>query len=440
MSLTIAALATPPGVAGLSVIRISGDEAFEIADKCFHSKLKLTDVNSHTIHYGKIKDQNTIIDTVTASVFKSPNSYTGEDVVEFGCHGGNVVSAKVLDLLYKNGASIPVEGEYTKRAFLNGKLDLLQVEAVSDLIHSSSQLGASASAKQLEGKFTAKLSQLREKLLEIAGLLELELDFSEEDLEFIDRTHIIHKINESIDFSNKLIDTYNGSNILRNGFQVAIAGFPNSGKSTLFNALLDKKRAIVSEIEGTTRDYLEEKIYISSIPFILVDTAGLRDTDDVVEVQGIKMVESVLEKSDLVVVLNDISIDESRSNTLFNELKLKYENVILIQNKTDLVEYKNGISAKNNLGIDDFKKQIFDIAHSSVSRVADALINQRQRDLLQRTVNDLKNAVISINNKIENEIVAIDLRSATKTIGALTGEEWNEEVLDKVFSGFCIGK
>lgn len=440
MSKTIAALASAPGISGLSVIRISGDEAFEITDKLFKGKTKISEASSHTIHYGKIVSRETLVDTVTASVFKAPNSYTGEDVVEIGCHGGNLIYTKILEEIYANGAHIPLPGEFTKRAFLNGKLDLSQVEAVSDLIHSVSNQGASASARQLEGKFTIKLSELRQSLLEIAGLLELELDFSEEDLELIDRKVVDAKISGAISFCRDIVDQFTGSEILRSGFQIAIVGYPNAGKSTLFNSLLDRDRAIVSNIPGTTRDYLEEQLYLKNIPARIVDTAGLRDSEDIIEIEGIKLVESVLKKSNVILVLNDVSEGVSHSNNLYEDLKFKYPNVILVQNKVDLVNDVEGISAKNQTGLDKLKEELYLTANTSVERVNDALINQRHKDLLEKAIGSLENARASNNNNAENEIIAIDIRDAVKIVGEITGESWNEEVLEKIFSGFCIGK
>lgn len=441
MSKTIAALATPPGVAGLSVIRLSGDESFNIADRVFKGSRSLKDCKSHSIHYGKIEDGKKLIDTVTASIFKAPNSYTGEDIIEFGCHGGNLIANMILELLYENGAAIPDPGEYTKRAFLNGKLDLAQVEAVSDLIHAVSVPGAANSARQLDGRLTQKMQSLRKELLEIAGLLELELDFAEEDLEFIPPDKITQKINEAKNFCKELISTFKGSEILRNGFNIAIAGYPNSGKSTLFNALADKDRAIVSEIEGTTRDYIEEFIYLENIPAKIIDTAGIRESDDVIEIQGIKLVESVLAKADVILVLNDIVNGANNSDQLFSEIRSKYEQVILVQNKADLTDNpQKAISAKTGEGISELKKQLYDIAYNSTKRTSDALINSRHKDLLERTVRDLDKALESLDLEMDNEIIAIDIRSAVKTIGEITGEAWNEEVLDHIFSGFCIGK
>jgi len=441
---TIAALATAPGVSGMAVIRVSGEEAFSIVDKCFVGKKKISECKTHTIHYGLFKKDEVIIDTVTVLIFKSPTSYTGEDVIEIACHGGNLISSEILSVLYNLGAYPPEPGEFTRRAFLNGKLDMAQVEAVSDIIHANSRGGALSSVRQLNGKFTNRLKKLRENLLEAAGLLELELDFADEDLEFVDKSKVKNKIQESISFCLDLIDSYQGSNILRNGFHVAIVGRPNAGKSTLFNKLAGKERAIVSKREGTTRDYLEEFIIMDSISVKLLDTAGLRDTEDEIELQGIKLVKTVLEQADLIILLNDLS-DKSINNTdLSEKLNKEYSNLIQVNNKCDLWDSvpsnQINLSAKTGWGVDLLKQEIVKIAKSSTDRVGDALINIRHKTLLESAVNFLNLSIKSIDDGYENEIISIDLMSAVKIIGEITGESYSEEVINKIFSGFCIGK
>lgn len=445
MNKTIAALATPPGIGGISVIRISGDNAILIADKIFYGNMPLNDCKSHTIHYGKIKENNNIIDTVTASIFLEPNSYTGENTIEISCHGGMLISNIILDLLFNYGATPAEPGEFTKRAFLNGKIDLTQVEAVADIIHSATIPGATIAARQLTGSFTLKLKELRTKLLDISGLLELELDFAEEDLEFADRSAIINRINATISYCQKLIDSYKSSEILRSGFFVAIAGYPNSGKSSLFNALLGRHRAIVSEIPGTTRDYLEDSIMINDIKITISDTAGLRENStDRIEIEGIKMVESVLQEANMIIILNDITLGLNHSDALFNELKSKYPDKIieLFQNKTDLTRFNDTtfLSAKFGTGIESLKENIYNIAKLSTERVQDVLINSRHSALLQAANSALKNAIELISSNEDNTVISIEIRKATKILGELTGESWNEEVLAHIFSRFCIGK
>jgi len=445
MSRTIAALATAPGIAGLNVVRISGENAISIADKCFDGKSTLAEAKTHTIHYGKFVSDNTLIDTVTASVFKAPNSYTGEDTIEFGCHGGNIIAGQIVDALLASGAVMPEPGEFTRTAFLNGKLDLTQVEAVADIIHSTSVAGALTSARQLIGEFTLRLKELRHGLIRTAGLLELELDFSEEDIELIDNSLVRERLIESQKYCNELADKFRASEVLRSGFIVAVAGFPNSGKSTLFNKILQKNRAIVSEIEGTTRDYIEEDILLGDIKVRLIDTAGLRETKDIIEIAGIKLVESVLEQSNLVIVLNDASRGVEQSDELYRTLKQKYPNseFILVQNKCDLLEKQLdgiSISAKTGEGIEQITEKIKSAAKNNIDRINDVLINKRHADLLRRTSDEIQRGIDAIDANMQNEIIAIDIRNATNTLGEITGDRWNEEVLAEIFSGFCIGK
>ncbi|MBI5323879.1 MAG: tRNA uridine-5-carboxymethylaminomethyl(34) synthesis GTPase MnmE [Ignavibacteriae bacterium] len=454
MTKTITALATPPGVGGIAVIRISGDNAIPIVDSCFSGKIKLSDAKSHTVHYGNIQYENRIIDTVTAAVFRSPNSYTGEDIVEISCHGGMVVASEIIELIISLGAVQAEAGEFTKRAFLNGKIDLTQVEAVADIIHSLSVPGCMTAARQLTGEFTARLKELRQKLLDIASLLELELDFSDEDIEFTNREKIKLLINETRIYCNELADSYKSAEILRSGFFVAIAGYPNSGKSTLFNTLLQRNRAIVSEIPGTTRDYLEEMIYINGLAIRLTDTAGLRPTENIIEIEGIKLVESVLEQSDLILIINDLSISPDHSDKLLQSIKSKYKNstIYLLQNKIDKVESsiidslpaeydkEIRISAKAGVGIDSLKEILENEASQSIDRTKDILVNQRHSLLLKQCSSELENANSAIDSDMENEIIAIEIRSAAKTLGEITGDTWDEDVLNNIFSRFCIGK
>ncbi len=448
MSRTIAALATPPGTGGLHVIRVSGVDAFEIVNKCFSGNLMEAD--SHKILYGKILNADKVIDTVTVSTFKAPRSYTGENVIEIGCHGGQLVSQEILKVLFASGASPAEPGEFTKTAFLNGKLDLTQVEAVADLIHSTSVPGAQTAARQLSGNFTLRLAELRQKLLDTASLLELELDFSEEELEFVDKAAFKKRVEEATIFCRDLAGSFQSAEILRSGFYVALAGYPNSGKSTLFNTLLQRQRAIVSATPGTTRDYLEENILVSGITVKLTDTAGLRDSSsDMIEIEGIKLVESVLEQSNLILVLNDLSETENHSERLYAQLKEKYPDrkVLLLQNKLDLVDINPVntektffISAKNNEGIDSLRKVIGDEALKSADRINDILINKRHAELLSKAAESLENAGQALELYTENEIIAIDIKDAARTLGDIVGDTWDEDVLNNIFSRFCIGK
>jgi tRNA modification GTPase len=452
LSDTICALATPPGIGGLSVIRVSGESAFEISDICFRGRKKLAEVESHTIHYGSIYDGETLIDKVTASVFIEPASYTGENTVEISSHGGMLVAGEILRMLQKFGARMAEPGEFTKRAFLNGKMDLTQVEAVADIIHAQSVQGSHTAARQLSGEFTRKLEVLRQSLMDTAGLLELELDFSDEDIQLIPKEKIEESIREVADYCSSLADSYHSAEILRSGYFVSIAGFPNSGKSTLFNALLQRERAIVSDIEGTTRDFLEESLMINDISIRLTDTAGLRDSTDTIEIEGIRFAEKVLEQSDMIMILNDITKGVNNSSQLMESLKRKYPaaNFVLLQNKTDLVESTSDIaiqepglfyiSAKKRIGIEPLEEFLYSAAKESTSRISDLLVNQRHAILLRNTNSSLLKAIEALKYGLENEVIAIDIRDAIKYLGELTGKIWSEDILNNIFSRFCIGK
>ncbi len=445
---TIVALATPPGVSGIAVVRISGEEAIEQASKHFSGRHDIKTAKSHTIHYGKFVDNDNTIDLVTISIYRGPNSYTGEDVVEIGCHGGFVIYEEIINSLIKSGCRLAKPGEFTQRAFINGKLDLLQAESVADIIHSKSIISEQVSTRQLMGNFTQRIQNFKEKLITIAGLLELELDFSDEDIDLINKEDIMLMVDELIAFNNEIIDSFNSSQILNNGFSVAIVGYPNSGKSTLFNKLLNKDRAIVSPIPGTTRDYLEEYQYYDGVPVKLFDTAGIRETEDLIEIEGIKLVESILRQSHLVLVINDASNNQVFSDKLLEELKQKYpnKNYYLLQNKIDIlpVNPRNpkeiAISAKNETNLKAVKEIIAKSAKESISRVNDILVNKRQYNLLKLINLDLTNAKQSIINNYQNELIAIDIRNAIKKLGELTGDIYNEEILNQIFSSFCIGK
>lgn len=449
MAEPIVALSTPPGISGLAVVRASGDNIFEIVDKCFRGKVKISESKTHTIHYGELYNKGKLIDFVTVSVFRAPNSYTGEDVAEISCHGGYFVAEAIIETLIEHGCRLAEPGEFTKRAFLNGKMDLTQVEAVADIIHSSSVKGYQTAVRQLAGEFSKHIAQFKQKLLDAAGLLELELDFADEGFEFVDRNVILKSIDESIQFCEELASSFHSSEILRSGYFVGIAGFPNSGKSTLFNAILKRRRAIVSEVPGTTRDYLEESIYIDGVQVKLIDTAGLRQTEDIVEIEGIRMVESLLAQSNLILIINDLTLGNTHSDALFFEICERYKNsrVVLVQNKQDLLQeippqrdFEIYISAKYNTGVD----KIYDIIREEIRKesehIKDVLINQRHYLLLRRASEELKKARQSLIDNLGNELVADDLRKAVRTLGEIIGDTFSQDVLNNIFSKFCIGK
>ena len=447
----ICALATSPGVAGLAIIRLSGTDCFAVADLCFRGKITIQSAKSHTILYGTFERtlgaERLPIDQVTAFVYRAPHSYTGEDVVEFGCHGGNIVAAEIVETLIAAGARHAAPGEFTKRAFLNQKMDLTQAEAVGDLIHAVSTHGSHAAARQLMGGFTRRLAELREKLVELCGLLELELDFSQEDIELIDKRLLAEKIEETRGFCLALAEGFRSAEIVRSGYSVGIVGYPNAGKSSLLNALLDRKRAIVSPIPGTTRDYIEEMIHLEGAAVRLVDTAGFRESSDRIEIEGIELATELLQQCHLILVLNDISEGEAHSTPLVQSLAATFHDtdIALVQTKIDLVNGSDEgvhlrISAHNGRGIDKLRHFLSSKAQSAVQSVSDGLINARQAALLRQAAESLANARETALAGESNEFTAIDLREALKRIGEITGAVWNDDILNAVFGKFCIGK
>lgn len=444
----ICALATPPGVSGLAVIRVSGQDCFGIVDQIFHGKSTISSSDGYTVLYGTIRNDNHVIDNVTCTIFRKPHSYTGEDTVEIGCHGGFIIYNLVLSALIEHGARHAEPGEFTKRAFLNGKMDLTQVESVADLIHSHSVKSAQASTNQMRRGLTNRLATLRLYLIEICGLLELELDFSQEDIEFVDKSELRSRIESAISFCKSILDDYQGSEILRSGYTIGLVGFPNAGKSSLFNTLLGKNRSIVSSIAGTTRDYIDESFTNSSLSFRLIDTAGLRDTDDTIEIEGIRLSHSILQECHLILLLNDISLGVSHSDILYQSLLGLYPHstIYVVQTKADLVSHLSSIesaltvSSLSETGISELKSFIVSKAIEATQNVSDYLLNSRHKSVLTSIINNLNQSLISLTDSYSNEFIALDIRSTILHINELTGDSWSEEVLNSIFSQFCIGK
>lgn len=447
---TIAAIATSPGIGALGVLRISGNLAFDIVQKLFPSK-NLKEQTANTLHVGYLKEGENILDEVVISLFKTPSSYTGEDVIEISCHGSPFVQQQVLDALIRNGARLAKAGEFTQRAFLNKKLDLTQAESVADLIASNTKASQNAALKNMRGGFSDILLELREELVKFSSLIELELDFSEEDVEFADRNKfslLIQNIEETV---NRLLESFKLGNVIKNGVSVAIIGKPNAGKSTLLNTLLNENRAIVSEIAGTTRDTIEEVININGILFRLIDTAGIREhSHDVIENMGVIKSKEKIKQADIVLYLfdvKDMKIDELEKT--IHEIKEQNPNVIIVANKADLFDKETHqqfmneifISAKKQTGIEELKNTLFAMAGGAgINNENIVVTNARHYAALAEVSKSLKEIKSGLSNKISGDLLSIDINRCLHYLGEITGEITNEDRLDYIFSKFCIGK
>lgn len=444
----ICALATAPGVGAISVIRISGKETFDIVNRIFKGK-NLENVASHTAHFGTIRDGSQVIDEVVVTVFKSPTSFTKEDCIEISCHGSAYIVRYILKLLIKNGCQMAKPGEFTQRAFLNGQFDLVQAEAVADLIAADSEAAHKIALGQMRGGFSKKLSVLREELIHFASMIELELDFGEEDVEFADRDdlrQLIFKLKQQL---NPLIDSFEAGNAIKEGVPVAIIGPPNAGKSTLLNVLLNEEKAIVTDIAGTTRDVIEDVLFIAGRKFRFIDTAGIRETTDVVETIGIERSMQALEKAHIAIMLSDNDADEQRLKATFVEV-LEGKEVLWVKNKIDLVTSPQPlpmrgdgnslhISAKSNIGIEELKKLIVEKAEK-LKASDTTLTNLRHYESLVKTQEALDEVLIGLDNGITGDFLAQDIRLALYHLGSITGSISNDDLLKNIFGKFCIGK
>ncbi|MFZ5946370.1 MAG: tRNA uridine-5-carboxymethylaminomethyl(34) synthesis GTPase MnmE [Stygiobacter sp.] len=445
---TIVALATASGVGAISVIRVSGEKSIELVDEVFSGKIKLVDAHTHTIHYGKIiNSKNELIDDVLVSVFKAPHSYTGENSIEISSHGSSLIVKKIIERLIEVGARLAEPGEFTKRAFLNGRIDLAQAEAVADIINSRTEASLRGARNQLDGLLSQKVNFLRNSLINSSSLIELELDFAEEDLEFVSLNKVMNQLQE-IEFEiDKLISTYNFGRIIKDGINVALVGKPNVGKSSLLNYLLKEKRVIVSEIPGTTRDIIREEVNIDGILFTLYDTAGIRETEDVIEKEGVNRSVETIKNSDVVIFLNDVQ--SGFSNKLFEKLKTytNEERIIKVVNKIDLdpntkINCEVKISAKTGEGIDTLFKVLKEkaIGSETYSEKSAIVSNIRHLDALKRAKQFLENAKESIKEKLSGEFIAVDLRNAESALGEIIGRVTSDDILNNIFMKFCIGK
>ncbi len=454
---TIAAIATPFGEGGISVIRVSGEKSFEIVDAIFKGKNSIQSSPSHTILYGKIISNQTIIDTVLISIFRKPHSYTGENVIEISCHGGYFTAKKILEILLQHQLRLAEPGEFTQRAFLNGKMDLLQAEAVADIIHSKTEQAHKTSIEQLQGRLSHYVEGLRNSLIELCSLLELELDFSQEGIELIQQKTLLNKIDSVIESIKKLLSTYTAGKVFRDGIKVVLVGKPNAGKSSLLNILLNEQRAIVSDIPGTTRDVIEENILIKNVLFRLVDTAGLREAEDVIEREGVRRTELQVENSNIILLLVDCSAlpteeDLQLYKRIKEKVKSKNNNIMFLYNKSDIenFEFKTHfqenphiyISCKTGKGIEELKNLLIDTAIPNYdSSVSSILINNlRHKSLLESTLKSLANAKSSIEQGMSGDFIAVDMRESLNYLGELIGITTPDDILNNIFSKFCIGK
>ena len=446
---TIVALATPPGVGAIGVVRLSGRDAWKIANDLFPSK-DLLQEHPNTLHVGFLRQGSQLLDEAVVSLFKGPRSYTGEDVVELSCHGSPYVQQQVIQACLDQGARMALPGEFTQRAFLNGKLDLTQAEAVADLISSNTQASRQTALTNIRGGFSQVLKDLREELLKFSALIELELDFSQEDVEFADRGAFYTLIDSAALVTRRLLQSFQLGNVIKNGVKVAIVGKPNAGKSTLLNALLNENRAIVSDIAGTTRDTIEEVLNINGILFRLIDTAGIREhTLDVIESIGIERSLAAMESADVIVYLFDLSSTLSAEvSAVRADLVSRGKPYLLVGNKADLASSSGGlfpelfrISARDQDGVEAFKQRLSSLVTSGDVSVEDVVVtNARHFAALQQVDKALVDIRGALDAGVPGDLMAIDIRRCLHFIGEITGEVSSEEVLGFIFGRFCIGK
>ncbi|MCG8305875.1 MAG: tRNA uridine-5-carboxymethylaminomethyl(34) synthesis GTPase MnmE [Cytophagales bacterium] len=450
---TIVALATPRGVGAIGIVRLSGPRSIDIANGIFKGK-DLSGQASHTIHFGKIVDGESIVDEVLVSLFIAPRSFTKEDVVEISTHGSPFILEKVVKLLLKNGARLAKAGEFTQRAFLNGQFDLAQAEAVADLINSDSEATHMAAMHQMRGGFSRKIKALREELIHFASMIELELDFAEEDVEFASRAGLTELINNLQKEIAKLIESFTVGNVIKNGVPTVIAGKPNAGKSTLLNTLLEEEKAIVSDIPGTTRDFIEDEIHIDGISFRFIDTAGIREARDKIEAIGIERTKARMKAASVIIYLVDLCKERAQEIREENE-KLQAMGIpyLLVGNKSDKLESSEldtiqkqfpgmiCISASDEWHIDQLKQELIERIHLGDFKTGDTIVtNLRHIDGLTKTQAVLDDVLQGIGNQVTGDFLAMDLRQALHHLGEITGEITTEDLLGNIFNKFCIGK
>ncbi len=463
---TIVALASPSGAGAIAVIRISGTDAITIAASVFQSVSgkDIEKQKTHTLHLGHIVEENKVIDQVLLSIFKGTNSYTGENTIEISCHGSTYIQQQIIQLLLRKGCRMANAGEFTLRSFLNGKMDLSQAEAVADLISSDNEASHQIAMQQMRGGFSNEIAKLREELLNFASLIELELDFAEEDVAFADRTQFNDLLNRIEFVLKRLIDSFAVGNVIKNGIPVAIVGEPNVGKSTLLNALLNEERAIVSEIAGTTRDTIEDELVIGGIGFRFIDTAGIRETADVVESIGIRKTFEKIEQAQVVLFIIDslqlIIDNENKVKIEIEKIKNQFPQkpLIVVINKIDslnptqkeLLSTKLSIinypllielSAKQKQGIDELKNKLLSFVNTGALRNNETIVtNTRHYDSLLKALDEIQKVKYGIQTNLPSDLMAIDIREALYHFGTITGQVTNDELLGNIFANFCIGK
>lgn len=453
---TICAASTAKGIGALGIIRVSGLNAISVVNQIFNGK-NLTEVQSHTVHYGFIKDNQTVVDEVMVSVFHAPKTFTAENLVEITCHGSPFIQQEILSLLIRNGARMANPGEFTQRAFLNGRIDLTQAEAVADLIMAENKASHQVAINQMRGGISNDLQELREELIDFTALIELELDFSEEDVEFADRSELLNLVYKIKQHLLKLIQSFEYGNAIKNGVPVAIIGKPNAGKSTLLNALLNEERAIVSDIAGTTRDVIEETIHLDGITFRFIDTAGMRQTDDIIEAIGVEKAKEKVEQAQIIIHLYEDNfdlLDELQNvlqhKTVFNLLTKVDKQAISteeLEQKTKQLQtqyptYNHfAISVKTNYNLDRLRKELINSIQNGIDPNAVIITNLRHEEALKNALEALNQFESAMNIGLTGELLAFHLRDALKYIGSITGDiDVDKDILGTIFGKFCIGK
>lgn len=447
---TIIALSTPSGSGAIGVIRLSGPNAISLANSVFAGK-DLEDQASHTLHFGLIKDGEQIVDEVVAGLFVAPKSYTKENVVEISCHGSNYIIQQIINLLISKGARAAKPGEFTLRAFLNGAFDLSQAEAVADLIASNSKASHDVAMQQMRGGFATELKALREQLIHFASMIELELDFAEEDVEFANReqlTKLVNKINQVL---RRLISSFEMGNVIKNGVPIVIAGKPNVGKSTLLNALLNEERAIVSDIAGTTRDTIEDELTIGGVVFRFIDTAGIRDTADIIEALGVERTLEKMKQAKLIIYMADVAQTTAEIEEQVRGLKQLEIPYLILLNKADLLSPTQRksfealdvvfLSAREKIGIDELKTTLLEQVNLHHINTSETLVtNIRHVEALKQTENALQRVLDNVDNPVTSDFLAMDIKQALHYLGEITGTVTTDDLLENIFTKFCIGK